>query len=110
MKEHSIYFIAKTSQVIRNLISGPGNAKERLLENEVEIYLSISASIPEDLKPKREKIFSALRKKNEIKIDDTVIMSSFRNTVQSMKNKTAGKIILDIYDLYSEVRFRNLEN
>jgi len=107
MTERSTYFIEKTSQVIRKLISAPGNAKERLLENEVEICLSISASIPEDLKPKREKIFSALRKKNEIIVGDTVVMSSYKNTVRSMKNKTAGKIILDIYDLYSEVWFRS---
>lgn len=110
MKEHYTYFIEKTSVLIRKLISGEGTAKERLLDCEVEIILALSTQIPEDLKPKRESILKRLNKKNEIRHGDIVSMTSFRHTLIYMKNKTAAKIILDIYDLYSEILFRDRFN
>lgn len=106
MKKDYTYFLEKTSGLIRKLISGEGTAKQRLLECEIEIYFSMSANIPEDLKLKREKIFARLNKKNEIEISGKVKMTSFQHTLLYMKNKTAAKIILDIYDLYSETLFR----
>lgn len=110
MKEHYTYFLEKTSILVRKLISGEGTAKQRLLESEIEIILSLSTPIPEDLKSQREDILKRLNKKNEIKIADKVNMTSFRHTLTYMKNKTAAKIILDIYDLYSEVLFRDRFN
>lgn len=93
--------------LIRKLISGEGTAKERLLECETDIYFVLANQIPEDLKHKREKIKRTLNKKNEIKVGDKVRMTSFKNTLIYMKNKTAAKIILDIYDLYIDVLLRD---
>lgn len=107
MTEHYSYFLEKTSTLIRKLISGQGTAKQRLLECEVEIVLSMSTPIPDDLKPLRDKILSNLNKKNAIKVGDKLSMTSFRHTLVYMKNKTAAKITLDIYDLYSEILFRD---
>ena len=110
MKEHYAYFIEKSSVLIRKLISGEGTAKQRLLECEIEIILALATHIPEDLKQKRENILKSLNKKNEIKHGDKVSITSFRHTLVYMKNKTAAKIILEIYDLYSEVLFRDRFN
>jgi hypothetical protein len=106
MKDYP-YFIEKASILVRKLISGQGTAKERLLECETDIYFVLAIQIPEDLKTRREKIIKSLNKKNEIKVGEKVSMTSFRHTLIYMKNKTAAKITLEIYDLYSEVLFRD---
>jgi hypothetical protein len=91
-------------------LHGEGTAKQRLLECESELFISLATLVPEDLSPLREKILKSLNKKNKIKIEDKISMTSFRHTMIHMKNKTASKIISDIYDLYSEVLFRSRFN
>jgi hypothetical protein len=106
----STYFIEKTSVLVRKLITGQGNAKERLRENEVNLLLCLASPLPDDLKPKRDKILKALEKKHEISHNGIVSMTAFQHTLYKMKKETASKIIGDIYDLYSEVVFRERFN
>jgi hypothetical protein len=106
MTEDCTIFLEKTSTLIRKLISGEGTAKQRLLECEVEFILSFSIPVTDEFKSRRDKILNSLNKKNVIKIDDEVRMTSFRHTLIYMKNKTAAKIIQEIYDLYTEILFR----
>jgi hypothetical protein len=105
MKENCTYFLEKTSTLIRKLISGEGTAKHRLLECEVEFVISFSIPIPDEFKSRRDKILNSLNKKNVIKIDNEVRITSFRHTLIYIKNKTAAKIIQEIYDLYTEILF-----
>ncbi len=110
MKDTHIYFIEKTSTLIRKLVIGQGTSKQRLRECEIEISISLSIPIPTDLEPNRKKIQNRLYKKNEIGFGDKIGMTSFQHTLLYMKNSTASDIIKDIYALYSEIKFRNEYN
>jgi len=107
MKDNHIYFIEKTTVLIRKLIIGQGTSKQRLRECEYEINLSLSLPVPDDLEKLRQKIRGRLFKKNEISDGTKVTMTSFEHTNIYMKNKTASDIINDIFDLYTEIKFRN---
>ena len=105
MKDNHIYFIEKTKVLIRKLIIGQGTSKQRLWECEYEISLSLP--VPDDLEKLRQKIRGRLFKKNEISDGTKVTMTSFQHTNIYMKNKTASDIINDIFDLNTEIKFRN---
>src|ERR1700749_1373599 len=109
-KKHYTYFVQKASMLIRKLISGQGNAKQRLLDCECDIDFVLEIEIPMDYIFKIDKIKSILYKKEEIKSGEKIKVTSFRNTIRYMRKKTASKVILDIYDLYLDVQSFNRLN
>lgn len=60
MKDNYIYFLEKTSTLIRKLIIGQGTSKQRLREWEIEINLSLSLPVLDDLEQLRQKIRNRL--------------------------------------------------
>lgn len=106
MKENYSYFLEKCSALVRKLIAGEGTARERLSQCETQIYATLLCPVPKDLESTRESILKRVHKKPSVQIQDKVMITSFRNTVSSMRNSTASKIIADIYSLYDEIRWR----
>ena len=95
------YFIEKSSALIHRLLIGKGTAKQRLLENEVEVMWVLHLDIPDNLNYLRKKILIALSKKPQL--GDK--MSSFRHTLIYMHNSTASKIIDNIYSIYLGTKY-----
>ena len=106
MSSLNTYFLEKSSSLIQKLITGQGTAKQRLMDCEIEFWLSFSIPIPTDLEPIRKNIIQELSKKKEIRIGENVHSTSYRNTLFAMRNARASKIIGDIYNLYKEVEIR----
>ena len=100
----SRYFLEKASNLLYNLLIGEGDAKSRLRENELLISYILALDIPDELRTKQKNILTLLSKKEALKFEDKVIVSSFQNSISSMRNATASKIIKQINSLYFEVK------
>ena len=98
------YFLEKTSNLICNLLVAEGNAKSRLRENELLITYILVLNIPVKLKEKQQNIMALLSRKDALIFEDKIIVSSFQNSISSMRNSTASKIIKQINALYFETK------
>jgi hypothetical protein len=83
------YIIEKSSGVIYNLITGQGDARRRLKENEMNLKYALIFEVPDHLKKLRKRIIAKLGKYSELK---------------TMRNVTASKIIAQFYHLFNEVK------
>src|SRR6185437_9614334 len=98
------YFLEKTSNLLYNLLVGEGDAKSRLRENEFLVSYILALDIPPELKSKQKDISALLSKREMLKVEDTVILSAYQNSISNMRNSTASKIIKQINSLYFEVK------
>lgn len=103
-KPNKRYFLEKTSNLLYDLLIGVGDAKSRLRENEIEILYILHLDIPELLKAKQKELLTTLSKKKVSRVGGHTLTSSFQNTLSSMRNSTASKIIQKISSLYHEVK------
>ncbi|BFM45030.1 hypothetical protein CFS9_36710 [Flavobacterium sp. CFS9] len=95
------YFIAKSSAAIYKLCIGKGNAKERLIESELEIRSALRATVPDELTPLKNKI-----KKNLLYSGQGASgadKGSIARSLLGKRNSTASKFIADILRLHHEV-------
>ena len=86
----SRYFLEKTSNLLYNLLVGEGDAKSRLRENELLVSYILALEIPTEFREKQKHILNLLSKKEALKIEDKIIVSSFQNSISSIKNVTAS--------------------
>ena len=97
------YFLEKSSALIGKLIIGQGDAKRRLRDAEFELTFLLSFEVPEHLEKLKQKIFKSVSKNPALKLNDKVYMTSFQNSISSIRNSTASKILDDIYSLHLQV-------
>ncbi|MFH7010572.1 hypothetical protein B0A75_09300 [Flavobacterium oncorhynchi] len=95
------YFIGKSSAAIYKICIGKGNAKERLIESELEIRCALRAPVPDELISLKNKI-----KKNLLysgQGEGGAAEGSIARSLLGKRNSTASKFIADIIRLHHEV-------
>ena len=97
-----VYFLEKSAPLIRRLLIGQGNSKQRLYDCEIDFVLCLSLDIPKEVEYIRNDILKRINAKPDIFIGETVIRSSFKNSLSSIRNSTTSKIIELFYNLYLE--------
>jgi len=105
MKKSYSYFIEKSSVLIHSLLIGEGTAKQRLVENELQLSFVLALEVPDDLKKIQMRILKTLSRKPALGIGDKITLTSFRHTLIYMRNSTASKIINDLYTLYVRTKW-----
>jgi hypothetical protein len=103
-KISSRYFLEKTSNLLYNLLIGEGDAKSRLRDNELLVTYVLVTDIPTELRVKQKAISNLLTKKQATKFEGKTIITSYQNSISSIRNVTAAKIIKQINSLYYEVK------
>jgi hypothetical protein len=103
-KISSRYFLEKTSNLLYNLLIGEGDAKSRLRDNELLVTYVLVLDIPTELRVKQKAISYLLTKKQATKFEGKTIITSYQNSISSIRNVTAAKIIKQINSLYYEVK------
>jgi hypothetical protein len=103
-KISSRYFLEKTSNLLYNLLIGEGDAKSRLRDNELLVTYVLVLDIPTELRVKQKAISNLLTKKQATKFEGKTIITSYQNSISSIRNVTAAKIIKQINSLYYEVK------
>lgn len=94
------YTVEKTSDLIYKLISGPGDARTRLLDCNHAVWMLLHCELPEECIEVRERVKGKLLNKPEKENNKNFFNSSYFRSVVAMRNKTAGKVIGDIYYIY----------
>ncbi|SHH48484.1 hypothetical protein [Flavobacterium defluvii] len=95
------YFIGKSSAAIYKLCIGKGNAKERLIESELEIRSALRAPVPDELMPLKNKIKQNLLYSGQGASGGE--KGSIARSLIGKRNSTASKFIADIIRLHQEV-------
>jgi hypothetical protein len=102
-----IYFNQKLTKLIEKLFINEKNARERLIENEDLIFTVFLASKDDKVERKTQlnwdKIWNDLNTKEKTILAKDRIISSFRNTVLSKKNKTLCKYLELIFEEYCKI-------
>lgn len=91
------YYREKLVELINKLFVNTGDVKDRLINNEMLILLTMS-SCPSDENHKEIKEFwksmwNDLNKENPIKYNDRVIFSSFHQTIKKKRRKSLEKYL-----------------
>ncbi|EJG02253.1 MULTISPECIES: hypothetical protein [Flavobacterium] len=101
MKPSFNYFIGKSTAAIYKLCIGKGNAKERLIESELEIRSALRAPVPDELMPLKNKIKHNLLYSGQGA--SGAAKGSIARSLLGKRNSTASKFIADIIRLHLEV-------
>jgi len=96
------YFLEKSSYLIYRLTIGEGNAKERLIECENEIYSMLLTPIPDELIALREELHHKLFD-NGRTLRNGKPEESLAKSLQGKRNSSASKMIKDIINLHQKV-------
>lgn len=104
---NNLYYKEKLNKLIEKLFTNENNARERLIENEELIFTVLLASKSDDIDVETQnnwqKLWNELNVKNEIRLTENRIISSFKNTILSKRNKTLSKYIELIYEEYLKI-------
>ncbi len=104
---NNLYYKGKLNKLIEKLFTNENNARERLIENEELIFTVLLASKSDDIDVETQnnwqKLWNELNVKNEIRLTENRIISSFKNTILSKRNKTLSKYLELIYEEYLKI-------
>ena len=104
---NNFYYRQKLNKLIEKLFINENNARERLIENEELIFTVFLASksdeIDMDTQKNWQKLWNDLNVKNEIRLAENIVISSFKNTILSKRNKTISKYLELIFEEYSKI-------
>ncbi len=99
-------FIEKSNEALFKLATGTGNAKQRLMEVQTELCLSLTWPIGnEGFDDRLKSLWEEMNSKGPIVFEDEIIMTAYANTVSDMRNKHASRIIADFLKLKSEIDY-----
>jgi uncharacterized protein (DUF849 family) len=106
------YFVEKSTAMIRKLVTGKGDAISRLREVETEICFLLAFDVPPHLEKLKHEIQKYVFKYEEFSINGLIKRTSFQNSIATIRNSTASKIIDCLYTLHTEMTiFRdNIKN
>lgn len=103
---YSLKFIEKSNEALFKLATGTGNAKQRLMDAQTEMYLSLTWPIgSKEFDDRLEALWKELNLKGPILFEDKTIMTAYANTVSDMRNKTASGIIAEFLSLKFEIDY-----
>ena len=104
---NNLYYKQKVNKLVERLFTNENNARDRLIENEELIFTILLASKSDDIDIETQnnwqKLWDELNVKNEIKLTENRLISSFKNTILSKRNKTLCKYLEIIYEEYSKI-------
>jgi hypothetical protein len=104
---NNLYYKQKLNKLIEKLFINENNARERLIENEELIFTVFLASKSDDIEfdtqKNWQKLWNDLNVKNEIRLAENRVISSFKNTILSKRNKTISKYLELIFEEYSKI-------
>ena len=90
---------------MHNLLVGEGDARARLRENEGLIMFVLHLDVPKQFEPEQKRILKLVTKKEAFQIDDKIVVTAFKNTIFSIRNSTASKVIQQLNGFFHSVRY-----
>ncbi len=97
-------YISKLSDLMYELLVHPGDAKERLLNNETKIKYILSFPVPESIKPIKRRILENLFNEKVSDPNDLIEINDFKFLFNNKRKATAAKIIKDLNSLLSSMK------
>ena len=94
-----LYFVEKMNGVLSELLVHPGTARQRLMEVRIELFLHLPVPMPTEFSKKRWQFVNEKLSKKP----DAFGQPAITNSIKSMRDSTASKVIGAIRDTVYEV-------